>query len=85
MKDDWNNTKFVNKWDSAIAITNPDRSELLELLTAIVADNYKENKYILDLGCGSGLVEKQILKNFQIQNLSASIRPRLCWPRQQNE
>ena len=62
MKDDWNNQNFATDWDQTAAVTNPNRLALLELLAAIVSDNYIEGKYILDLGCGSGLVEKQIIE-----------------------
>ncbi len=60
MKDNWNDEQFATDWDQTSAITNPNRLALLELLTAIVSDNYTEDKYILDLACGSGLVERQI-------------------------
>ena len=62
MKDNWHDEKFATDWDQTSALTNPNRVALLELLVAIVADNYIEGKYILDLGCGSGLVEKQIIE-----------------------
>ncbi|MBX4205447.1 MAG: methyltransferase domain-containing protein [Candidatus Doudnabacteria bacterium] len=62
MKDNWDDQQFATDWDETSAVKNPNRLALLELLTAIVSDNYVEGKYILDLGCGSGLVEQQILE-----------------------
>lgn len=62
MKDNWENQEFATDWDQTSAVTNPNRLALLELLTAIVSDNYINGKFVLDIGCGSGLVEKQILE-----------------------
>lgn len=62
MKDNWHDPQFATDWDETSAVTNPVRIALLELLTAIVSDNYIEGRYILDLACGSGLVEKQIIQ-----------------------
>ena len=55
MKDNWHNLNFAAAWDQNDAITNPNRLQLLELLTAIVEDNYKNSGAILDIGCGTGL------------------------------
>ncbi|MDO8505941.1 MAG: methyltransferase domain-containing protein [bacterium] len=60
--DDWQNQKFVEHWDSTTNTGNPTREEQLDILLAILADEYQEGKAILDIGFGSGLVEQTIFE-----------------------
>ncbi len=60
MKDNWHNKKFVEDWDSGISRTHPTRAEQLDILSSIIANNYKDGDFIMDIGAGSGQVEEII-------------------------
>ena len=60
MKDSWHDKEFVKDWDTGISRTHPTRAEQLDILTSVVAKNYEEGKFIVDIGFGSGQVEELI-------------------------
>ncbi|MBX4187387.1 MAG: class I SAM-dependent methyltransferase [Candidatus Doudnabacteria bacterium] len=75
MKDNWSDEKFAADWDNDAAVNNPMRNKLLSLLVTIVADNYNAGDKILDLGFGSGQVEKMIfdrLPDAEVTGVDAS-------------
>ncbi len=62
MADDWLNPDFARKWDADAEVGNPARGQQLDLVTALVAAEYRPGSTILDLGAGSGQVEAMLLK-----------------------
>jgi len=60
MKDNWSDKTFAEEWDTKDSQGHPTRGEQLDILTSVIADNYETGKFILDIGCGSGQVEKLI-------------------------
>ncbi|HEV8601441.1 MAG TPA: class I SAM-dependent methyltransferase [Patescibacteria group bacterium] len=65
MKDDWSNPKFVGDWDKKTGRNNPARAVHLGLLKKILVDNYEKDKYILDLGFGTGQFEEILFKEIE--------------------
>jgi len=57
----WLDPEFVRAWDRRGS--SPLRTEQLEILATVVKDGYRPGSRILDLGCGSGKVEKLILES----------------------
>ena len=62
MKDNWSDKTFAEEWDTKDSQGHPTRGEQLDILTSVIADNYEPGKLILDIGCGSGQVEKLIFE-----------------------
>jgi tRNA (cmo5U34)-methyltransferase len=60
--DDWLNPDFARNWDAGAEVGNPARALQLDLVTAVVAAEYRPGSAILDLGAGSGQMEALILK-----------------------
>jgi tRNA (cmo5U34)-methyltransferase len=60
--DDWLNPDFASKWDAAAEVGNPTRARQLDLVTALVAAEYRRGSTILDLGAGSGQLEALLLR-----------------------
>lgn len=54
----WNNVEEVIRWDTEGEKHNPSRAEQLDILLAVMADAYVPGNWVLDLGFGSGKVEK---------------------------
>jgi len=61
MADDWLNPDFARKWDAGAEVGNPTRALQLDLVTSLVATEYRPGSTILDLGAGSGQVEAMLL------------------------
>jgi tRNA (cmo5U34)-methyltransferase len=61
MCDDWLDPAFARNWDAGAEIGNPTRALQLDLVTALVAAEYRVGSTILDLGAGSGQVEMLLL------------------------
>ena len=61
MRDDWQDPAFARDWDAGAEVGNPARALQLDLLTALVAADYRAGTSILDLGAGSGQVEALLL------------------------
>lgn len=61
MADRWADPEFAAAWDRTADVGNPARAEHLDLLTRIVARQYRPGGAILDLGAGSGRVAERIL------------------------
>jgi methylase of polypeptide subunit release factors len=61
MADDWLNPGFARNWDAGAEVGNPARSLQLDLVTSLVAAEYRAGSTILDLGAGSGQVEALLL------------------------
>jgi trans-aconitate methyltransferase len=55
----WQDPAFAEAWDARHLTGNPARAEHLSLLLAILQD--VEDGWILDLGCGSGLIAQMML------------------------
>ncbi len=62
MSDEWSNKDFAEDWDSNGAAKHPLRKEYLDMLVALISDGYVSDKYVLDLGYGSGQVEEILYK-----------------------
>ena len=62
MADDWLNPDFASKWDAGSEVGNPTRAQQLDLVTALVAAEYRPGSTILDLGAGSGQLEALLLR-----------------------
>ncbi len=60
MPDEWLNKDFAEDWDGGGAAKHPVRKEHLDMLVSIISDGYSSDKYILDLGYGSGQVEEML-------------------------
>jgi ubiquinone/menaquinone biosynthesis C-methylase UbiE len=58
----WSDPDFVREWDRTTLVSSPIRTEQLDILTAIAADNYRPGTIILDLGCGTGRAALAILR-----------------------
>jgi len=58
MKDSWHDNLFASHWDATSNAGNPTRQQQLEILTKIVKATYQPGSTLLDLGIGSGQVEK---------------------------
>ncbi|MEO0108430.1 MAG: class I SAM-dependent methyltransferase [candidate division WOR-3 bacterium] len=56
----WFDPGFVRNWDRTTLRNDRVRFEQLELVTAIIAREYRPGQAILDLGCGTGLAEARI-------------------------
>lgn len=59
---DWSDPDFARKWNEDNASRNPLRPQQLEMLLAILEDEFEPGKTILDLGYGSGIVEQIIFE-----------------------
>jgi SAM-dependent methyltransferase len=55
---------WLIKWDSMQEYYNPDRSERFFTLISLLKSKYKEPKYILDLGCGTGSLMAKCVEAF---------------------
>jgi SAM-dependent methyltransferase len=55
----WQDPVFAEAWDARHLTGNPARAEHLSLLLAILQE--VEDGWILDLGCGSGLIAQMVL------------------------
>lgn len=62
MRDVWLDPTHASKWDADPLSSNPQRGEQLDLLLDLVADHYLPGTTILDVGCGSGLVEERLFR-----------------------
>ncbi len=62
MAHDWQDPAFAQAWDARACTGNPARAEHLSLLLAILEP--VNSGWILDLGCGSGLVAQVVLERF---------------------
>lgn len=62
MSDRWFDPEFVKEWDRRRLEGNATRAEQVDLLLAILAENYQPGKTILDLGMGSGQIEAALLE-----------------------
>jgi len=60
MRHVWLDTERTSKWDRDPVAGNPVRIEQLDLLLSLIADHYIPGSTILDIGSGSGLVEKEL-------------------------
>jgi ubiquinone/menaquinone biosynthesis C-methylase UbiE len=60
--DDWLNPDFAHRWDAGAEVGNPGRALQLDLVTSLVAAEYRPGSTILDLGAGSGQVEALLLR-----------------------
>ena len=61
MRDDWQDPGFARNWDAGAEVGNPARAMQLDLVTSLVATEYRAGTSILDLGAGSGQVEALLL------------------------
>ncbi len=61
MADDWLNPDFARKWDAGAEVGNPSRALQLDLVTSLVAAEYRPGPDSLGFGSGSGNVEAMLL------------------------
>lgn len=61
MRDEWQDPGFARNWDAGAEVGNPTRGLQLDLVTSLVAADYRAGSTILDLGAGSGQVEALLL------------------------
>ncbi len=66
---DWKDAAHAAGWDAQGDKTNPTRQEQLDILLSVMADAYQPGKWTLDLGFGSGLVEKMIFDRIPQANV----------------
>jgi SAM-dependent methyltransferase len=59
---DWTDPEFARKWSEKRSSRNPLRPQQLEMLLAILEDEFEPGKTIIDLGYGSGIVEQMIFE-----------------------
>ncbi|GMA60081.1 class I SAM-dependent methyltransferase [Alicyclobacillus fastidiosus] len=62
MTQNWNNPDTARLWDTNGNRRNPIRFEQLDILVSILESAYAKGAWILDLGYGSGQVEKRIFE-----------------------
>jgi tRNA (cmo5U34)-methyltransferase len=60
----WGDEDFVRVWDKRPS--NPLKLEQLDILSAIVKQNWRRGARILDLGCGTGKIEERILERLPV-------------------
>lgn len=64
----WGDADFVRVWDSQP--TNPLKAEQLDILAAVIKENWRRGSRILDLGCGTGKTEALILERLPVARFS---------------
>jgi SAM-dependent methyltransferase len=64
MSDKWRDRAFIRVWDAQP--TNLLKAEQLDMLTAVIMDNWRRGSRILDLGCGTGKTEALILERLPV-------------------
>ena len=62
MTDQWKEKSFAAEWTHDPLRGNPTREEQLRILLALLKGSCFAGKVILDLGCGSGIVEERIFE-----------------------
>ena len=60
----WNDEDFVRVWDKHPS--NSLKLEQLDILAAVISQNWRKGARILDLGCGTGKVEERILERLPV-------------------
>jgi SAM-dependent methyltransferase len=60
----WNDEDFVRVWDKHPS--HPLKLEQLDILAAVVSENWRRGARVLDLGCGTGKVEERILARLPV-------------------
>ena len=60
MSNDWRDKAFAAEWTRDPLRGNPTREEQLRILLALLKGTHAAGESILDLGCGSGIVEEMI-------------------------
>lgn len=64
MSDKWRDAAFVRVWDAQPP--NVLKAEQLDILAAVIKDNWRRGSRILDLGCGTGKTEAPILERLPV-------------------
>jgi tRNA (cmo5U34)-methyltransferase len=62
MVQDWSDPSTAEQWDQSAINANPLRPEQLDILLTILTNTFQSNQWILDLGYGSGQIEKLIFE-----------------------
>lgn len=60
--EDWTDPEVARKWDADNTSYNPTRLEQLDILLSVLKDEYRPGTTILDVGMGSGQVEKMLFE-----------------------
>lgn len=69
MPQDFKDAQTAQEWDRDTVWYNPTRPEQLDLLLTLLADHVQPGDRILDLGFGSGQVEKLLFERFPAVNV----------------
>ena len=64
MPDRWHRVDFVRAWDEVPP--TPLRAEQLDIMAAVIRDNWRKGSRILDLGCGTGKAERFLLERLPV-------------------
>lgn len=59
-RQNWNDPARAKQWDKQATRHNPLRLEQLDLLLTLIEESFQPDQWLLDLGIGSGQVEKQL-------------------------
>jgi SAM-dependent methyltransferase len=62
--DRWHDAAFIRVWDAQPP--NPLKAEQLDILAAVIKENWRRGSRILDLGCGTGKTEALILERLPV-------------------
>jgi trans-aconitate methyltransferase len=62
--DKWHDRAFIRVWDAQPQ--NVLKAEQLDILAAVIKDNWRRGARILDLGCGTGRTEALILERLPV-------------------
>lgn len=62
MSSDWHDPETARRWDRTATERNPVRAEQLDILAAVLGKLWTPGDWLLDLGYGSGQVEKLLFE-----------------------
>jgi SAM-dependent methyltransferase len=60
----WGDSDFVRVWDRQPA--NALKAEQLDIMAAVISENWRRGDRILDLGCGTGKTEERVLERLPV-------------------
>ena len=57
----WADPAFVRRWDTQTLKSSVVRRQQVDIVVEIIASGYRNGRHLVDLGCGTGLVDARIL------------------------